>query len=221
MADIIVYNQEELDRALALGIKSITLCAGVFSVHKTKDVTFDRIGPVRVEVLCSKPEAETAGMVFIDTYPTYRSAYAMESRASMAVVAAFSSGSFYGSGSGSFLSGGSGYGIGSGRGSGSGSFFYEYEFEYEYGGSFRGSFGGSYTLSRGGSYTLSSGGSYTLSSGGSYSLSSGGSYSLSLGYSMPSSAQGSYKLLGSCAGYTADMPELKTIKVFGYGINLI
>ncbi|MGM9936201.1 MAG: hypothetical protein ACI38A_02550, partial [Candidatus Ornithomonoglobus sp.] len=134
MADIIVYNQEELDRALALGIKSITLCAGVFIVHKTKDVTFDRIGPVRVEVLCSKPEAEAAGMVFIDTYPTYRSAYAMESRASMAVVAAFSSGSFYGSGSGSFLSGGSGYGIGSGygvgsgigsgRGSGSGSFFY-------------------------------------------------------------------------------------------------
>ncbi len=187
MADIIVYKQRDLDRALAAGVKSITLCAGVFSVPETKDIIFDRIGPVRVEVLCSKPEAEAAGMVFIDTYPTYRSAYAVESRASMAVVTAFSSGSgsFYGSGSGSFTR----------SGSGSGSFFYEYEFEFEF--SYRASFGGS--------------------AGGSF----GGSYSLSVGYSLPGFAEGSRKALGSGAGYAAYEPEMKTIRVFGYGINLI
>ncbi|MDD6763609.1 MAG: hypothetical protein PUD92_08310 [Clostridiales bacterium] len=189
MADIIVYKQTELDRALEAGIKSITLCAGDFIVPKTKNVSFDRIGPVRVTVLCSKPDAEAAGMVFIDTYPTYKSSYAIESRASMAVVAAFSSGSFVGSGSGSFSA------SGLVSGSGSGVHSHEYEFEYEF--SFRTSFGTSFR--------------------GSF----GGSYSLSVGYSFPGSAGGSYRVLGSCAGYASDIAEMKTVRVFGYGINLI
>ena len=149
MSNRIVYKQDELEAAFADGVKKITLCAGVFNIPMAANVCFDRIGPVKVGVQCTRMEADAAGMRFEGIYPDYRHSYAAESRASMAVVAAFSSGS-----GGSFVTSGSGsYGSGTyGSGSfGSGANYYEYEFEFEHGsfarGSRTGSMGTSFSLS--------------------------------------------------------------------------
>ena len=114
MADMIVYKQSELDEAIAAGAHHITLCAGIFNVPKTPGVCFDRIGPVKVFVQCSRREA--ADMKFEGIYPQYKPEYGVDTRASMAVVGAISSGSgIYGSGT---YGSGSGY-YGSFVGSGS------------------------------------------------------------------------------------------------------
>ena len=138
----VVYSQAELDKAIADGVRAITLCSGFFDVSKTYDICFDRIGPVKVKVNSTRAEAETAGMRFEGIYPEYRQGYGVESRESMAVVAAISSGSgssFASYGSGSYGSYGS-YGSGS---SGSGTNYYEYEYEFEYRSSMCGSIHGS------------------------------------------------------------------------------
>lgn len=125
MDNTIVYRQSELDAAIAAGVHHITLCAGVFIIPKTNGVRFDRIGPVKVIVQCSRREADEADMSFERIYPQYKPEYGISARERMTVVAAISSGSgssFAASGSGTYGSGtyaiGSGY-YGSGSGSGS------------------------------------------------------------------------------------------------------
>lgn len=121
MDSTIVYKQSELDAAIAAGMRCITLCAGIFNIPKTHNVRFDRIGPVKVFVQCSRREADAAGMEFDRIYPQYKPEYGIDTRASMAVVGAMSSGS-YGSGSGSHY--GSGSYASSYYGSGSGMYGY-------------------------------------------------------------------------------------------------
>ena len=139
MADTIVYRQSELDAAITEGVRHITLCAGVFNIPKVHGVSFDRIGPVKVIVQCSRREADAAGMKFDRIYPQYKPEYGIDTRASMAVVAAISSGS---GSMGSFASSGSGlYGSGSyavgswyyGSGSGSRSFAESFQSSGRYG----------------------------------------------------------------------------------------
>ena len=108
MDSTIVYRQSELDAAIAAGAQRITLCAGIFNIPKTHNVSFDRIGPVKVFVQCSRREADDAGMKFERIYPQFKPEYGIDTRESMAVVGAVSSGSgsygsgsYYGSGSGS------------------------------------------------------------------------------------------------------------------------
>jgi hypothetical protein len=159
---IIVYGQKDLEKALENKIKKITLCAGEYEIPKAENICFNHLGPVKVAVLCSKREADEAGMIFDGIYPTYISEYAVSERAARDVVAV-GSGS-YGSGGSYVTSGGSYFG------SGSGVHFYEYEFEYR--GSMRGS---------------------------------GGSY------------HGSYGIIS----VDKSLGEDKTIRVYGYGIDLI
>ncbi|MCH5211992.1 MAG: hypothetical protein J1G06_03175 [Oscillospiraceae bacterium] len=166
MADTIVYRQSELDTAITEGVRHITLCAGVFNIPKVHGVSFDRIGPVKVIVQCSRREADAAGMSFEGIYPQYKSEYGIDTRVPMTVVAAVSSGS-----GGSFVSSGSGLGSGT---FGSGSFA-----------------------------------AYSVYYG---SGSGTGSFAVS------------FRLSGSCGSdtaLTAIDSSKKTIRVYGYGIDLI
>ncbi len=102
---IIVYGQHELDKAIRAGISRITLCAGIFNMPKCANIVFDRIGPVKVFVSCTKEEADNVGMVFHNIYPEYKpGGTRKETRVPMR-------GSMSGSGSGGSSGAGLGYGI--------------------------------------------------------------------------------------------------------------
>lgn len=204
MTEKIVYTQKELDTLLASGYSgAVLLCSGIFKIPKVQNVTFKRIGPIAAEVMCDAFSADKAGMRFIDIYPVYKSAYAIDTPAGQNPVAVTFGGS-YGS-YGSYGSGSYGSYLGSFRTSGGsyGSHTYSYEYEYEYE---RGSFRTSYGSAAGGSFSYR----YMLSS------SFSGSFSGSLG--------GSFRKGGSFSGnpsLSGEMVETKNIKVYGYGINLI
>lgn len=201
MTDIIVYNQNDLDRALSEKQPSIMLCAGLFVIHKTENTVFKRLGPVRVIVTCSRISADEAGMRFVNINPEFNADYAISTIAGRSPVAAtfecsYGSGSY--SGSGSYLTGSGSYLTSSGSYlSGSGSNRYTYEYEYEYQRSYKGSFVSSFSGSLSGSFV------YLLS----------GSLSGSFAHLL----NGSFTQNGSLCAHNA--PE--HIKVFGYGINLI
>ena len=46
--DVIVFSQEELDRAVCAGNKSICLCDGVFLLPDRDDITYTQIGTVTI-----------------------------------------------------------------------------------------------------------------------------------------------------------------------------
>lgn len=137
MDDIFVYSQEDLDKALENGCRSIILSAGVFMVPRTENTVYKRLGPVVVIVSSTEQSAAAAGMVFENIKPVFRAGYAVSERAAREPVAAFLSSGSYGS-YGSFGSYGS---------YGSGTYTYSHEYEFEYvRGSFSGSYAGSYSL---------------------------------------------------------------------------
>lgn len=138
MDDKFVYSQEDLDKALADGFRSIILSAGVFMVPRTENTVYKRLGPVVVIVSATAQSAAAAGMVFENIKPVFSQGYAISEKASLNPVAAFVSSGSYGS-FGSYGSYGS-------FGSGAYTYSHEYEFEYVRGGSFSGSFAGSYSL---------------------------------------------------------------------------
>lgn len=154
MSELIIYTQKELDKALKDKIQTIILCAGIYTIPPVKNIVFKRIGPVKVTVQCTASQAEAEGMVFENIYPSFKPAYAVNTRESMAVVAAVSSGSYQTSGS-SYAgsgqvyrtSGGSFVTSGGSFGSGGGTYFYEYEFEFRSSGSMTGSYSFSYSFS--------------------------------------------------------------------------
>lgn len=84
MADRIVYGQKDFDKALFEGFKSVTLCAGIYVIPRLNGAVFNRLGPVKVSVECTKREAEKSGMVFCDIYPTYKSEHVIDYRSPMA-----------------------------------------------------------------------------------------------------------------------------------------
>lgn len=150
MDDTFVYSQEDLDKALENGCRSIILSAGVFMVPRTENTVYKRLGPVIVIVSSSEQAATAAGMIFENIKPVFRDGYAIDKRVPRDPVAAFTSTCSYTS-AGSFGSFGS---------FGSGVYTYSHEYEFEYiRGSFTGSFSGSYSLgySFRGSYLLGSG----------------------------------------------------------------
>lgn len=116
MTERIVYGQKDLEKALADGLRSVTLCAGIYSIPIAAGVAFERLGPVIVKAECTRRAADEAGMVFCGFYPDFRSEFAADSIVSRQTVSLSGSGS-YGSGSQS----GTAYGSGSGFW-GSGSF---------------------------------------------------------------------------------------------------
>lgn len=152
MSELIIYTQKELNKALKDKIQTIVLCAGIYTIPPVKNTVFKRIGPVKVTVQCTAAQAETEGMVFENIYPSFKPAYAVNTRESMKVVAAVSSGSYQTSG-GSYAGSGqvyrtSGGSFGTSGGSfGSGTYFYEYEFEFRSSGSMTGSYSFSYSFS--------------------------------------------------------------------------
>lgn len=162
MADIIVYNQNELNAALKAGIPDIVLCAGIYKIPLAANTAFSRLGPVKADVLCSRRAAETEGMKFIGFDPAFHDRYAVDTQSPLSPTAVTGSGGTTGSGSwlgsGSFPYGSGSFGSGSG-GSGAYGYYYEYEFEYRFAGS-GGSFSGSYSLygSFGESYNTGSAG---------------------------------------------------------------
>ena len=80
MAERIVYGQKDLEQALADGLKTITLCAGIYDLPLAPGVMFDRLGPVRVSVQATRREADDADMLFWDIYPEYKAEYAFDNR---------------------------------------------------------------------------------------------------------------------------------------------
>lgn len=163
MSGLIVYGQKDLENALSAGTDDIILCAGIYKIPLVKNTTFRRLGPVKVEVMCSAETAASEGMIFNDIFPEFHSRYAIDSRSSLEPVAAFANSlSSYSSSYGSYNMTTS-YGSGS-FGSGSGGYYYEYEYEYEYKSSFSGSFAYSYSFS--GSFSQS----YNISSNNGFEL---------------------------------------------------
>lgn len=138
MDDKFVYSQEDLDKALANGFRSIILSAGVFMVPLIENTVYKRLGPVVVIVAATQHSAAAAGMVFENINPVFSQGYAISEKESLNPVAAFVASSSYGS----FRPSGS-YGS---FGSGVYTYSHEYEFEYIRKGSFSGSFAGSYSL---------------------------------------------------------------------------
>ena len=132
--DTFVYSQEDLDKALAGGCRSIILSAGVFMVPRTENTVYKGLGPVTVIVSASEQSAAAAGMVFENIKPVFRAGYAITEKAARDPVAAF-------------LSAGSYSSFGSFGSFGSGIYTYSHEYEFEFvRGSFAGSFAGSYSL---------------------------------------------------------------------------
>lgn len=129
MDDKFVYSQEDLDKALANGFRSIILSAGVFMVPLIENTVYKRLGPVVVIVAATQHSAAAAGMVFENINPVFSQGYAISEKESLNPVAAFVASSSYGS-----------------FGSGIYTYSHEYEFEYIRKGSFSGSFAGSYSL---------------------------------------------------------------------------
>ncbi len=188
MADIIIYNQKELDAAIAAGISDIMLCAGIYTIPLTENTVFSRLGPVKADVICSQGAAEAEGMSFIGFEPVFHDRFAVDLPSSLAPVAVTGNAGSFIAGSGYISSGIGSFSYGSGSfGSGVYGYYYEYEFEYGHRNAFgSGSFSGSYSL-----------------------------YS-SFGESYLGSARGAFMLYP-----LDDTIEALTIKVFGYGINLI
>lgn len=193
MADIVVYNQKDLDNAIIQNKPVIVLCAGLFVIPKSPDTTFKRIGPVRVVVTCSRISASNANMSFIDIEPDFREDHAISSIASQSPVSVTFGGSY---GSGSYLFGSGSYLSGSGSYlSGSGSY-----------------------LSGSGSYLSGSGGSYRYTYEYEFEISFGRSFTSSFRSSFGSGSAQTVNF----SEYTADEPSgTISIHVFGYGINLI
>lgn len=175
----IVYGQQELMDAISGGISAVTLCSGIYEIPLAPGVSFERLGPVKVSVSCTKAEADAAGMVFSGIYPEYKNGYAIDSRVPLYTVAAISSGSFAGLGYGSYGYGGSfsGFPVGSYGGSFSGFFVGSYGVSFSRTGSMGGSFAsGSFAVG-------SSGSSADAAASGSFaSLSGGGMPYVILGY---------------------------------------
>lgn len=204
MHERIVYGQQDLLDAINDGIRSITLCAGIYKIPIAPGVIFDRLGPVAVSVDGTRAEADAQGMVFREIYPEYKSGYAIDSQEPLYTVGAVSSGS-YGSYAGSFA--------GSYRGSYAGSFGSFAGF----GGSFAGSL--SWYTGMGGSFRYGSFGfgsfAYGSFSGSFASINAGsfgGSFTGSGGSLAGSGMSGS--LAASPGGGMPDM-------ILGYGIDLI
>lgn len=150
MAERIVYGQKDLEQALSEGLKTITLCAGIYDLPLAPGVMFDRLGPVRVSVQATRREADDADMLFWDIYPEYRPEYAFDSRVPLWPAYPGSSGS-----GGSFAGSGGSY-SGSYRGSFAGSFG-------SLAGSYVGSFAGLFGSLAGSHSSWSSSGSFASS----------------------------------------------------------
>ncbi len=151
--DIVVFNQSELDEAIASGETSILLCDNDFNIPLKPDICYRAVGSVRAVINTARSVAEGRGIVFHDFSPEYTQAeapaYAHVPHGIHPAIPARLTGSYGGSFSSS-------YG-GSYSGSYTGSFSGMYEYEYEFGGSYGGSFSSSYGGSFSGSFSSSFG----------------------------------------------------------------
>lgn len=206
--DVIVYNQDELLRAVSAGIKNIALCDNSFTLPDIADINYTVIGNVTIEN-ADKP---------VEKAPFYAS---VENKT-------LSCGSSFNSSYGSYSGGGSG-------GSQTGSYTYQYEYEY---GSFSTSYASSFASAYysllggmsfgGGSFSFGTSYNFLGSYGyyGSFGFGSGfgfGSFGFGSGFGFDTS----FNLFSSYGGSYALLPDIieygssGIIFVNGYGINLI
>lgn len=75
--DVIVFSQEELDRAVCAGNKSICLCDGVFLLPDRDDITYTQIGTVTI-----LPSAGSAQPSVTSSVTSYVTSYVMSYAAS-------------------------------------------------------------------------------------------------------------------------------------------
>lgn len=212
--DVIVFNQDELLRALEAGAKSIALCDNSFSLPDTEGIHYTIIGDVTIEGMdAPKHSEDKSSEQTVEEIP----AYANVENKPQSLSSSFDS-SFAGSFGGSYgtAQGGGSYGAGSGASYQSS---YTYEYEYETGGSFAGSFASSFTSSYMSLYASSfetsfASSFYSFISGMSFEWSGsygfGGSFGFGFGYSFEFGASfgymgsygfgGSYEYFGSYAG---------------------
>ncbi len=206
--ECIVFNQSELDKAIASGCRSICLCDGDYRLDICENASYLAIGTVTAAVPAARAECEAVNMRFLNFEPDFSGG---SNRAFVPLK--FSGLSNSGPGSRSSVFGGSfssSYRLSSGyRAASGGSFASSYRL---YGSYFT---RGSYYI--GGSYRLRT--SFSSSYTASYRLASSYAYSFSFLSSFKSSFKRRPHIPSSAPRRADNAPEY--ITVFGYGIDLI